>query len=197
MKELEIIKKSITSIPKGRPFMASSLASSGSYVNVRQTLSRLVAAGEIMRAARGVYVRPNMNPYLGVVLPPSEEIIKILAKQTGEIVTIHGAEAVRQLQLSTQVPVRPVFNTSGTSRQIKIGKQIVTLKHISPRKLVQPGTMTCTVISALWYLGKNNVYETVVNKIKQKLTEQQFAELLKNTHKMPRWMSSAFQQYKK
>jgi len=53
-----------------------------------------------------------------------------------------------------------------------------------------------SVIAALWYLGKINVNESVINKIRKQLTEQQFAELIKHTNKMPYWMSSAFENYK-
>lgn len=146
-----------------------------------------------MRATRGIYVRPKEVQYLGKVLPGSEEIIKVISKQTGETITIHGAEAARILQLSTQAPMRPVFYTSGTSRKIKLGKQVISLKHISPRKQVKPGTITCTVISALWYFGKNNTNENVINTIKQRLNEKQFSEVLKHINQMPVWMANAFQ----
>lgn len=194
MKEIELVKNKVNMIPRGRPFTVSSIGREASYVNVRQVLSRLVKAGELMRATRGIYVRPKEVPYLGKVLPGSEEIVKAISKQTGEIITPHGAEAARILQLSTQVPMRPIFYTSGTSRKIKLGKQTITLKHISPRKQVKPGTITCLVITALWYLGKNHVNENVTNTIKQRLNEKQFSEVLKHINQMPVWMATAFKQ---
>jgi hypothetical protein len=192
MKEITLVQNNINRMPRGKPFALKSIGGGASYANVRQVLSRLVKAGEIMRATRGIYVRPKEVPYLGKVLPGSDEIVKVISKQTGEIITPHGAEAVRMLQLSTQVPMRPVFYTSGTSRKIKVGKQIISLKHISPRKQVKPGTIVCTVISALWYFGKNNTNESVINAIKQRLNEKQFAEVLKHTNQMPAWMAGAF-----
>lgn len=197
MKEIELVKNQLNRIPKGIPFTIQSITANASYGNARQVLSRLVKAGEIMRATRGLYVRPKEVPYLGKVLPGSEEVIKAISKQTGETITHHGAEAVRMLELSTQVPMRPVYYTSGTSRKIKVGKQIITLKHISPRKQVKPGTVTCTVIAALWYFGKYNMTEIVVKKIKEKLSEKQFSDVLKHTNKMPVWMANAFKQYQK
>ncbi len=195
MKEIELVKNHINRIPKGKPFTMRSIGIEAAYANVRQSLSRLVKAGELMRATRGIYVRPKNVPYLGKVLPGSEEIVKAISKQTGEIVTPHGAEAVRILQLSTQVPMRPIFYTSGTSRKIKLGKQTITLKHISPCKQIKPGTIICLVITALWYLGKNHVNESVINTIKQRLNERQFSEILKHTNQMPAWMAGVFKQY--
>lgn len=195
MKEIELVQNQVNKIPKGKPFAMSSIGGKVSYANVRQVLSRLVKTGEIMRATRGIYVRPKEVPYLGKVLPGSEEIVKAISKQTGEIITPHGAEAARILQLSTQVPMRPIFYTSGTSRKIKLGKQTITLKHISPRKQVKPGTITCLVITALWYLGRNHVNGSVINTIKQRLNEKQFSEVLKYIHQMPVWMAGAFKQH--
>lgn len=192
MKEIELVQNQINRIPRGKPFAMSSIAREASYANVRQVLSRLAKTGEIMRATRGIYVRPKEVPYLGKVLPGSQEIIEVISKQTGETITPHGAEAARILQLSTQVPMRPIFYTSGTSRTIKVGKQTITLKHISPRKQVNPGTITCIVITALWYLGKNHINENVINTIKQRLSEKQFTEVLKHLNKMPLWMAAAF-----
>lgn len=197
MKEIELIKNQLNRMPKGIPFTIQSITENASYANARQVLSRLVKTGEVMRATRGLYVRPKEVPYLGKVLPSSEKVVQAISKQTGEIITPHGAEAVRMLQLSTQVPMRPIYYTSGTSRKIKVGKQIITLKHISPRKQVNPGTVTCTVITALWYLGKHNMNEIVVKKIKEQLSEKQFSDLLKHTNKMPVWMINAFKQYQK
>jgi hypothetical protein len=195
MKKIEFVHNQVNRIPRGKPFAMSSIGREASYTNVRQVLSRMVKTGEIMRATRGIYVRPKEVPYLGKVLPGSEEIVKAISKQTGEIITPHGAEAARILQLSTQVPMRPIFYTSGTSRKIKLGKQSITLKHISPRKQVKPGTITGLVIAALWYLGKNHINENVINTIKQRLNEKQFAEVIKHTNQMPMWMSSSFRQY--
>jgi predicted transcriptional regulator of viral defense system len=197
MKEIEFVKNQLNRMPKGVPFTIQSITANVSYAYARQVLSRLVKAGEIMRATRGLYVRPKVSPYFGKVLPSSEVIVKAISKQTGETITHHGAEAVRMLELSTQVPMRPIYYTSGTSRKIKVGKQIITLKHISPRKQIKPGTVTCTVITALWYLGKQNMNELVVKKIKEQLSEKQFSDVLKHVNNMPVWMSDVFKQYQK
>jgi hypothetical protein len=56
--------------------------------------------------------------------------------------------------------------------------------------------MTCTVIAALWYLGKNNVNQLVIEKINKQLSEEQLVELLEHTNQMPHWMSGVFENYK-
>lgn len=195
MNEIKLIQKSILRTPMGEPFTARSISGNASYANVRQVLSRLTKAGKIIRATRGIYVRPKEVPYLGKVLPGSEVIVNAIAKQTGEVIATHGAEALRRLHLSTQVPMQTIYYTTGTTRSIKIGKLEIMLKHISSSKLVKPGTMTCLVVSALWYLGKSQVNTNVIRKIKMQLGRKQFSELLKNTQHMPMWMVEAFTKF--
>ena len=197
MKKLKLIQNYINNIPKGKPFAVSSIDGNASYANVRQILSRLVKAGTIMRATRGIYVRPNEVPHLGKVLPSSEEIIKAITNQTGEVIAVHGAEAVHRLNLSTQVPMQSIYYTTGNTRHIKVGKLEISLRHISPSKLVKPGTVTCLVVSALWYLGKNQVSSEIIGKIRQRLKPEEFSELFKHTKQMPAWMVEALNQYQR
>jgi hypothetical protein len=197
MKEIELVKNQVNRIPKGKPFAMSSIGGKVSYANVRQVLSRLVKNGEIMRAARGIYVRPKEVPYLGKVIPGSEEIIKIITRQTGEVIAVHGAEAAHRLNLSTQVPMQSIYYTTGNTRRVKIGKLEIILKHVSPSKLVKPGTTTCLVVSALWHLGKNEVNLEIIKKIKQRIKPEEFSELFKYTEYMPAWMAESFNLYQR
>ena len=71
------------------------------------------------------------------------------------------------------------------------------LKRISPSKLVRPGTIICLVISALWYLGKNEVNLQIIKKIKQRIKPEEFSELFKCITHMPAWMAESFSQYQR
>jgi len=53
-----------------------------------------------MRVTWGVYVRPKTNRFVGPVIPPSEKILNVVAKE--ETIGILGAEAAQQLGLMAQ-----------------------------------------------------------------------------------------------
>lgn len=197
MKTVEIVNNYIQKIPKGQPFTIASLRKFGSSENIRQVLSRFTKAKIITRLARGLYVRPKELPYLGTVLPEATKIVEAIAKSSGEITTPHGAEAANLLHLSTQVPMRSIFYTTGTTRNIKIGNQEITFKHISPKKNIGTGTPVDLVFSALQYLGKENVHSETIEKIRQQLAPKQFSSLYENMESMPAWMVNAFYHYKK
>ena len=100
-------------------------------------------------------MRPEENRFVGQVLPEPFKVAEVIAKKTNEIIQVSGAEAARQLGLSTQVPAKPVFLTTGQSRQFNIGDLEVTLKHVSRKKIPMPESKDGLAIVALWYLGKN------------------------------------------
>lgn len=197
MKIAAQIRQHIQKIPQGEPFLSSSLLQYGSRAAVDKTLSRLAHAKEIARVARGVYVRPKHSPYVGEVLPSPLTIAKTIAKKTDSIVQVQGAEAIRQFGFTTQIPAHPVFYTTGQSRQFKLGNLEITLKHVSPRKLVFPESKVGLAILALWYLGKAHVTAQSIAMIKRKLTQEEFKKFNASIEYMPGWMINAVIQYKK
>jgi len=186
----EAIRKHAKSIKKGKPFTSSHFLKLGSRAAVDKAVSRLVEEGSIHRLSRGVFVRPETSPFIGNVMPEVSEVVEVIAKNHGETIQVHGAEAARRFKLSTQMPTTPVFYTSGPGRTIKIGNMTVKLMHTtSHRRLQFAGQKIGLALSALWYLGKNNVNPSVVQKVRGGLSAQEF-ELLRNAD-VPAWMNEA------
>ncbi|MBS0357723.1 MAG: hypothetical protein JSS53_00415 [Proteobacteria bacterium] len=189
------VKEYLAHIPEGKAFPSNALRRFTTTENVRQILGRLVKTGELRRVARGIFVKPKYVSKIGEILPSASEIAEILAKSTGETITIQGAEAARQLQLTTQVPMRLIFYTSGNTRTLKIINLTVKLKHVSPSRLVAPGTIPGLVISALYYLGRENVTIMTVEMIKQRISSEEFNATINLIERMPTWMSDIFYRY--
>ena len=175
--------------PPGQPFTNSGFLHLGLRSSINRALSRLVNINVIVRITRGVYVRPRQNRYIGNVMPDVHDVLKVIAEQSGETIQLHGAEAARRLKLSSQVPVIPIFYTSGRSRQITIGKLAVKLKHASHRKLQLAGTGAGLALVALWYLGSGEVTSEIVDSIKATLTGDEYQSLINAD--IPSWMAKA------
>jgi hypothetical protein len=188
------IKSHISQLPEAKAFTAASLHHLASADTVRKVLGRLANTGEIERIARGVFAKPKQTRF-GTFLPSALETMEAIAKTTGETLTIHGAEAAQRLHLSTQIPLQLVLYTSGKSRKIKIRNRVVSLQHISPRKMIAPNTAPGLVISALWYLGQEQVSVETIHKIANTLPKKEFEEVLTYTEQMPAWMANCFYEY--
>lgn len=195
MPTAELIRRRIEEMPVGEPFTPAGLLECGTRASVDQSLSRLVKTGLIERVARGVFVRPEVSRYVGKVMPEPIKVAETLAKSTGAVVQVHGAEAARRLGLTTQVPVQSVFNTTGPSKRIRFGQMEIRLQHASPRKLMLAGRPAGLALAAMWYLGKGEVSTRTIEKIRSKLPSGEFDALRAATSAMPAWMSDVFFRY--
>lgn len=190
MSVAESISNRIKRMPKGRPFVRAVFERAGSRSAVNKALSRMVLRGSLERVARGVYMRPKYSQYTGKRVRANPiSVMEAVVRARGETIQIHGAEAVRRLELSVQMQVLPTYYTSGATREIKIGNAVVRLRHASRQRLQQAGTRIGTALTAFFYLGENGVNEQVAVKIANSLSAEEFKKLM--ACKMPKWMRSA------
>src|SRR5262249_46749556 len=134
------------------PITAKELLHLGNRAAVDQALSRLARRGSLIRASRGAYIRPVESRF-GTRPPMASKVVEALAAQRGESVARHGAAAANELGLTTQVPVREVYLTSGRSQRFKLGEQSVELRHVPTWQLMLSGRPAGGAIRALAWLG--------------------------------------------
>ncbi|MFY1026498.1 hypothetical protein CFY87_00410 [Actinobacillus seminis] len=172
------IKKKINHFKQGEIFSSRDFLEFGNRSVIDKTLSRMVQKGEIERAARGLFFRPIKNRFVGNVPINIEAVIEVISQQNSETIQVHGAEAARQFNLSTQMPTKTIFYTNGATRKIKVGNKEVQMIHTSnQRKLQYAGTKIGLAISALWYLGRNLVTPSVISTLKSYLSTEEFTTL--------------------
>lgn len=176
-------------LPEGTPLAAKELLHLGNRAAVDQVLSRLVRRGALLRAGRGIYVLPVESRF-GSRAPSTAKLIEGMASQRGETIVSHGAAAANALGLSTQVPVRAVYLTSGTSRRLKLGAQTVELRHAPVWQLIFPGRAAGDVVRALAWLGPKKA-GTALRTLQVKLTETDKKELTSVRACLPTWMALA------
>lgn len=181
--------KEICDRPQGEPFALAELLSIASRANLDQVCRRLVLAGKLQRVARGIYVRPKQSRFVGPVAPSLEAVVVAQARQRKEHIQVDGAEACRRLGLSLQVPVRPVFLTTGRSRRLRVGSTEVTLRRASRRKLALAGRPAGDALVALYSLGASGVTPEVLRHIEARLGPQEFQALAQELSSMPAWMA--------
>lgn len=191
----ERIRRHIEGLPQGEPFKPAAFYAYGLRATIDQVLSRLARSGWLTRIARGVYVRPIHNEWVGAVMPAPLAVAQAVAP--GETLQVNGAEACRQLRLSTQSPTRPQYLTSGPSRSIAYGRLGLTLKHVSERKLALPGTLAGVAFTALHFLGREEVTLSTLTTLERRLPQEEFQRLLSAQVRslMPAWLANLFYLY--
>ena len=173
--------------PEGTPLSAKGLLHLGNRAAIDQALSRLVRRGQLMRAGRGLYVLPVESRF-GKRAPELEKTVAGVATQQGERVVASGAMAANALGLTTQVPVRSVFLTSGRGRTLRLGKQELELRHAPGWQLALGDRKAGQAVRALAWLGPEAAAEAVP-KLRRALSPDERQELVSIAAQTPDWLA--------
>jgi len=160
----------------------------GSTEAVRLALHRLEKRNVITRVTHGIYVRPVMSKYIGVVLPTAEELAEGIANRDKARTVPTGTYALHALGLSTQVPMKIVLLTDGSPRKIKVGNRTIKFKKTTPKNLLAKGKISRLVIQALKEIGKDQQTEAEEKKIIELLKKEKPEDLLHDIPMAPVWV---------
>ncbi len=173
--------------PEGTLLCPNTLLHLGSRAAVDQALSRLARKGELMRVCQGVYVRPIQTQF-GPCPPSMEKVIDSLSSMWGETIVPCGGALANSLGLTTQVPVRSVYLTSGRSRRLNFGKLVVELRHAPRWQLVAPYRPAGDAVRALAWLGPEEIKENL-EALGGRLSTEDLEELATARAVMPSWIA--------
>lgn len=174
-------------LSEGMPVVAKELLHLGNRAAIDQVLSRLVRRGSLLRVSRGIYV-PPVESHFGTRAPSTLKMVEGLANQRGETIVSHGAAAANALGLTTQVPIRAIYLTSGRSRRLKLGAQMVEFRHAPIWQLIFPGRAAGDVVRALAWLGPEKAAKAM-GQLRVKLSSSELIEVASMRSRLPSWMA--------
>ncbi|WP_184717359.1 DUF6088 family protein [Caulobacter sp.] len=183
----QAILEHVARLPEGATVSAKALLHLGSRAAVDQSLSRLVRRGQLIRAGRGLYVHPVESRF-GKRPPSVAHVVQALAASTDEVIASHGAAAANALGLTTQVPVREVYLTSGPSRRLKLGAKSVELRHAPKWQLTLAGRPSGEAIRALAWLGEAHA-PAALKTLSHRLSTEALAEIVHARPRLPTWLA--------
>ena len=181
------ITKHVAGLPEGALLHPKGLLHLGNRAAIDQALSRLARTGHLLRVCQGIYARPIQTRF-GSRPPAVEKIIASLSAMWGETIVPSGGAAANVLGLTTQVPVRSVYLTSGPSRWLQLGKLTVELRHAPRWQLTAPHRPAGDAVRALAWLGPGEV-DVSLGMIERKLSSKDIDELAAARAVMPAWIA--------
>jgi hypothetical protein len=181
----EQILKFLNGRDRQDPVCAKQLLHLGSRAAVDQALSRLAHQKKLMRVARGFYALPIKSRF-GDLPPNPASIIAAIARQKGERISPPGVAAANALGLTTQVPLRTVYLTSGRSRRIRVSGETVELRYAAP--LAEEARHE-QLLRAIEWLGVKRPQQ--VRAVLNSLSLRERRELAERAALMPDWMAKA------
>lgn len=184
----ENILSLVKSKPRGSLLFPKDYKKIASSEAIRQALKRLAEKNEIKRIAQGIYVCPKHDDLIGEVLPSAEEVALAIAKRDRIRIIPTGSFALNALGLSTQVPMKLVYLTDGSPREIRIANRSIKFKRTTPKTLSIKGVTCALVVQALRQLGKDMLTEQETSKIVAILKTEKKEVLQHDIELAPDWM---------
>lgn len=177
------------SLPEGGLLSAKELLHLGSRADINQTLSRLSRESRVLRVERGVYALPVYGRF-GARPPSTEAVVEALQVRTGETIVASGVAEANALGLTTQVPTREVYLTSGRSRRLKLGDREIELKHAARWQFALGNRPAGQAIRALHWLGQEHAAEAL-QQLRETLTGSEWIAMQQARASLPGWMTNA------
>lgn len=185
-----LLLERIRSHSAGWVFTPSHFADLGTRDAAASALKRHKKAGTLRQIARGLYEVPRVDPEIGPLSPSLEAVAKALQERDAVRLQPAGGYAANLLGLSEQVPTKVVFLTDGAARRVQLGKQVIVLKHTTPRNMATAGRVSGLVIQALRHLGRRRVDDSLVQRLRTRLTNADKAQLRQDLRYAPAWIAA-------
>lgn len=183
------IKMRIESTEDGTVFVTSDFADIASMATIRKCLGRLVEDKWIRRIIDGVYEKPVYSNLLKEYIPADpDKVAYAIAKGFHWTIAPCGDIALNKLGLSTQVPVVWSYISDGPYRKFTWDNITIAYKHRTNRQISHLSETATLVIEAIRTIGKNRVDDTVINKLKTKLPEDEKKQILMEANGVNEWI---------
>lgn len=186
---LSQIKNNIQNAKIGTVFVPIDFALLTDKKTASVCLTRLELEKVVKKIMRGVYYKPEYNDFLGeFVAPEPNAVAQALARNYGWTIVPCGDTALNLLGLSTQIPATWVYVSDGTYKKYTYEQTTIKFKRTTNKEISKLSYKTALVVQALKTLGKENVDDAVLTKLKNNLTDKEKQLLLTEATAATSWI---------
>ena len=186
---LNQIRSIIEASEDGSVFVSTDFTDITDKKTVNMGLIRLAEEGVIKKILFGVYYKPEFSKLLGEAVAPSpNKVAHALARNFGWTIVPCGDTALNLLGLSTQVPSQWIYVSDGAYKEYSFDNTTIKFKRTTNKEISKVSYKTALTIQALKALGKDNVTDAVIARLKKALTEQEKANMLAEARSATSWV---------
>ena len=186
---LNQIRGNIEKAENGSVFVSTDFTDITDKKTVNMGLIRLADEGLIKKILFGVYYKPEYNELLGETVAPSpNKVAHALARNFGWTIVPCGDTALNLLGLSTQVPSQWVYVSDGAYKEYTFNNTTIKFKRTTNKEISKVSYKTALTIQALKALGKENITEQVISRLKKILTDEEKEKMLAESKSATSWV---------
>ena len=185
----EIISNKIAKMTPGTVFVVSDFSDASTYDNIRKILIRLENEGEIRRILPGIYDKPAFSEILQEESAPDiNAVAEAIARKNNWTIAPDGNTALNLLGLSTQVPARWEYLSSGDTKNYQVGNRSIGFTHRADRELNGMSRKTMLVIQAIKALGPEHISGDIIGQLASKVPADEKENLLAEAKPTTSWI---------
>ena len=186
---LNQIRGNIERAEAGSVFVSTDFTDITDKKTVNMGLIRLADEGLIKKILFGVYYKPEFSKLLGEAVAPSPNTVAhALARNFGWTIVPCGDTALNLLGLSTQVPSQWVYVSDGAYKEYTFDNTTIKFKRTTNKEISKVSYKTALTIQALKALGKDNVSEQIICRLKKALSEEDKEKMLTEAKSATSWV---------
>ena len=186
---LNQIRGNIERAESGSVFVSTDFTDITDKKTVNMGLIRLADEGLVKKILFGVYYKPEYNELLGETVAPSpNKVAHALARNFGWTIVPCGDTALNLLGLSTQVPSQWVYVSDGAYKEYSFDNTVIKFKRTTNKEISKLSYKTALTIQALKALGKDNVSEQIICRLKKALSEEDKEKMLTEAKSATSWV---------
>lgn len=170
-------------------FTAKDFIELGNMKSINKSLERMYKNNEIRRIITGVYDIPKYSEILEEQVAPSiSGVAQALARANNWKISPSGISALNYLALSTQVPAKYTYVSSGPYKTYSIGNVKLVFKHTNNRLIYDASEDTTLLIQAIKALGRDNVTDKHQEIIRKKYDQSKINTILNESKHTTAWI---------
>ena len=189
---LNEIRYRIEAAKTGSVLVATDFADIAENAKIGVCLSRLEKEKTLFRIMRGVYYKPEYSKLLGEFIAPAPNAVaNAIARNFGWTIVPCGDTALNILGLSTQVPVVWSYVSDGAYKEYSYDNTTIKFKRTTNKEISKLSAKTALVIQALKTLGKDNIADDIIEKIRAQTSPTERKAMLKEAQYATAWIYEA------
>jgi hypothetical protein len=174
---------------RGFAFSASDLPDYSSRTMADKTLCVMARTGKIRRVMRGIYDLPRWSAILKKAAPPDlEAVAQALARKFGWSLLPCDEGAMNGFGLSTQIPARKAYLSTGPTRTYRVGKHTIEFRHRCSRETDILGRNARMVVRALKGLGKGYATREIVADMASRYSDDEWRQICEASKRVSSWI---------
>ena len=186
---LNQIRGNIERAEAGSVFVSTDFTDITDKKTVNMGLIRLADECLIKKILFGVQYKPEFSELLGEAVAPSpNKVAHALARNFGWTIVPCGDTALNLLGLSTQVPSQWVYVSDGAYKEYTFDNTTIKFKRTTNKEISKVSYKTALTIQALKALGKENITEQVISRLKKILTDEEKEKMLAESKSATSWV---------